>query len=384
MTPTRKTPCANPLIAPLALSALITLQGALYSQPGVRPPHPRPAPPRRPTVAIPAQPSQARPPASRPATPPAPKAAPARPHPSRQAAPPKAPWVRPPVTAKGPARHDVPPGKARPPIVIGEPPPGKRGPGKVPPRPTPPHLPRPKPQPPHHPRPKPPRPHPDRFRKDVLLALRRLDVKATSASVSQNVTNTSVTVAPAPAPNVNVTVNPYVAAAPAPNPYAVTLPAPAAPAPPAEPVVLVPSDPAQPTGPAVSLGVRSRAQAGAAVQGEAEEVQRTRTIRLANATKQAVTVYVRYRAFNEEGELDWHPGSGEEVLKFELSAGGSADVKDGDWLVHASRARIWARGGGMKWDRFRDTDLPLVPEVDERGEGGYAAAATETFVFTIR
>lgn len=239
--------------------------------------------------------------------------------------------------------------------------------------------------------------HSDHFRRHVLDALRRgrITIINNNTVVNQNVNNTNVntTVVSPPfvAPNVPV-FNPY--AMPfggGGGSYSVSFPPLPPPGPLPDPVVVVPDNPDQPRGPAVGLGVTTpRAAAGATADGEEEKepLQTTRTIRLHNTTAEPVTVYVQYRAFDEEGALAWHPGEPDgdqnRALKVEVPAKDSVEVMDGDWVVHATRARIWARNKSTRWERFRDTNLPIVPEVNERGEGGYRMASPEAFIFTLR
>jgi hypothetical protein len=124
--------------------------------------------------------------------------------------------------------------------------------------------------------------------------------------------------------------------------------------------------------------------------GLADEVtawQETRYLRVFNASPQKITVWVQFEAKTDDGQWQWvpaEPGNADQVISFEVDANQAVDLQQGDWRVNARRVRIWARSAAGEWNRFRDADLWLVPEVNPDGEHGYDAAEVQTFNFTVR
>jgi hypothetical protein len=159
---------------------------------------------------------------------------------------------------------------------------------------------------------------------------------------------------------------------------------------PCGPAVVYPCDPATPDGPGVVCSVDpatvdSGQDAGETADNEApvDAVwHTTRNLRVSNGAKEKIKVKVQYEAVDASDQAGWFPQApedGKRALEFELQPGEVANLQDGDWRVNASRVRIWAEGGGQQWQQFRDRDLELVPERDDRGTPGYAAAEAQTF-----
>src|SRR5262249_36600818 len=121
---------------------------------------------------------------------------------------------------------------------------------------------------------------------------------------------------------------------------------------------------------------------------EAEETpwQTTRYIRVANATKEKLTVYLQVKTQDESEEWVWYPAQpgADDVLAFELEPGQAADLSDGDWAVNGSRVRLWAASASREYLAFRDKDLWLVPETNDEGYHGYESADVQTFEVAIR
>jgi hypothetical protein len=114
-----------------------------------------------------------------------------------------------------------------------------------------------------------------------------------------------------------------------------------------------------------------------------EKKQTTRRLRLRNATKAKIVVLVQYRCKTEDNKEKWFPsakpdGDEKTAMRYEIPAGKTVEVKDNDWPVHASKARVWAEGGGKNWYQFKDNDLDLVPEKDEEDKHAYNATVPQT------
>jgi hypothetical protein len=111
--------------------------------------------------------------------------------------------------------------------------------------------------------------------------------------------------------------------------------------------------------------------------------QDTRFLRVHNATDGKLKVWVQYETKTDAGDWVWSPaapGDPDQALSFEVDPGATVDLQDGDWRVNARRARIWAQSETGEWNRFRETDLWLVPETDHV----YEAPEAQTFLFTVR
>jgi hypothetical protein len=111
--------------------------------------------------------------------------------------------------------------------------------------------------------------------------------------------------------------------------------------------------------------------------------QDTRFLRIYNATDGKLKVWVQYETKTDAGDWVWSPaapGDPSQALSLEVNPGETVDLQDGDWRLNARRVRIWARSDTGEWNRFRETDLWLVPEEDHL----YDAPEVQTFLFTVR
>jgi len=132
-------------------------------------------------------------------------------------------------------------------------------------------------------------------------------------------------------------------------------------------------------------------EGSAVVLASQEEIasvkQLSRYLRVANSSKNAVTVSVLYETATSEG-MQWYPAQGDQEewkpLEVSLEPGEVVDLKDGNWKLNASRVRIWATGESRAWERFKQEDLWLVPEVDDAGNHSYRAPEPDVFVYSIR
>jgi hypothetical protein len=118
----------------------------------------------------------------------------------------------------------------------------------------------------------------------------------------------------------------------------------------------------------------------------AKVVQTTRILRVANATDKKVSFRIRYEAPGPDGAPVWLPAKPADVITVkDVLPGHAMDLSRGDWPVNATRVRVWAEAvSGKVWDRFREEDLVLVPEVDAEGKHTYEAPAPDVLVFTVR
>lgn len=158
------------------------------------------------------------------------------------------------------------------------------------------------------------------------------------------------------------------------------------------PVLCVPVDEGVPGGSGLAMAVDpatvadTSADDGQAEGSEESAWQTTRSLRVANATKEKVTVYVRVRAQNDDEEWVWYPGQpgGDKVLAYDLKPGQTLDLTDQGWKVNGSRVRLWAKSASRQYAAFRDKDLWLVPETEADGTHGYSSPEVQTFEVAIR
>jgi len=113
-----------------------------------------------------------------------------------------------------------------------------------------------------------------------------------------------------------------------------------------------------------------------------------RHLLIGNASKEKVTVHVQYLTQDENGNWVWLPGDPEnatESVTFELEPDQYGDAFDGDWRIQAARVRIWAESeSGQKWEKHKDSDFLLVPEVDAEGIPTYMAPEMGTVKWIVK
>ena len=112
----------------------------------------------------------------------------------------------------------------------------------------------------------------------------------------------------------------------------------------------------------------------------------TRYLRVGNDTNETVDVFVQYLAETEQGQK-WFPvdpATSDDAITVTLSHGETADIKEGDWRVNASRVRIWAKSPTQEWSMFKKIkDLPVVPETDDAGANTYVSNDLQVFNWTV-
>ena len=112
----------------------------------------------------------------------------------------------------------------------------------------------------------------------------------------------------------------------------------------------------------------------------------TRYLRVGNDSKEKVTVSLQYKTDTADGPK-WFPADPaadpNQAVQITLAPGEVADIKEGDWRLNASNVRIWAKSDTQEWNMFKDKDLPLVPETDDKGANTYAANDLQVFNWTV-
>jgi hypothetical protein len=111
----------------------------------------------------------------------------------------------------------------------------------------------------------------------------------------------------------------------------------------------------------------------------------TRYLRVHNDTGENLRVYIQYYTPGDQGRWRWLPGdlkapSSGQFVMVECPKDGQTEVQDRDTRVDASRVRVWAISeSGKKWEDFRDKDLEVVPERNDKDEPSYLAAIRQTY-----
>jgi hypothetical protein len=155
------------------------------------------------------------------------------------------------------------------------------------------------------------------------------------------------------------------------------------------PTMCCPVDGDDPDGAALVLSLDPGSVDAASDDGQDQEEtpwQTSRYIRVANATKEKITLYLQVRTQNEEDDWLWYPAApgADEALSFELAPGQAAQLSDGDWPINGNRVRLWAESKTQQYLAFRDKDLWLVPEIDCEGYHDYQSPDVQTFEVAIR
>jgi hypothetical protein len=116
---------------------------------------------------------------------------------------------------------------------------------------------------------------------------------------------------------------------------------------------------------------------------EREDVFTRRFLKVKNDADVAMKVFVQYRGFADKkwAWLPADPSASQNALVYNLQPGQEALVEHDSQKVAASRVRVWAVAQGQNWLDYRDQDLWIVPEVDQRGEHRYLATEMKTFTF---
>jgi hypothetical protein len=130
-----------------------------------------------------------------------------------------------------------------------------------------------------------------------------------------------------------------------------------------------------PSAPATTVSSASSNYGAGITAQSADEAIALRYVDVKNDTREAVTFWVQYCTVDDQGQWVWR--STERPLKLEVKAGETRSVRDSqNERIQAAYVRIWAESAsGLKWEQFKDTDLPVVGEENPD--------QTPTFVFTV-
>ncbi len=193
-----------------------------------------------------------------------------------------------------------------------------------------------------------------------------------SAAVSQEVIQQAAEPAAlAPAPMEAPYPVPYPVPYPA-NPYE----APSTPAYPANPYET-------PSTPAYSASTAAPAVA----EVSSPQLQYCRLLKVANQTKEPLTVYLRYETLDKDNEWIWVTGSDEKdgwLGPYKIAPGQSVHLKHQGVMVFACRAILLARDSSGRAVTAATGDDRWVVEENAEGERAYLADEVETYVWRIR
>jgi len=96
-------------------------------------------------------------------------------------------------------------------------------------------------------------------------------------------------------------------------------------------------------------------------------------------------VFVQFRGLDDK-KWSWipaDPNDSKDALVYDLKAGQEMFLEHKGSKLSASRVRIWGVAESQTWFDFRDQDLWVVPEMDQRGEHRYLATEMKTFTFVF-
>lgn len=122
-----------------------------------------------------------------------------------------------------------------------------------------------------------------------------------------------------------------------------------------------------------------------AEDGEREQVFTRRFLKVKNDSTESIKVFVQYRGM-EEKKWVWIPADpteSQDALVYDLKPGQEMYIIHKGRKVEASRVRVWGVGEKANWFDYRDQDLWVVPEIDQRGEHRYQATQMGTFSFVF-
>lgn len=155
---------------------------------------------------------------------------------------------------------------------------------------------------------------------------------------------------------------------------------------PSAPATDGPTSATQPSYPATSANSDTTEPASES-EAQNNSVQYLRQLRVVNNSGEKVTVYVQYCTLDNKDKESWLPADPRKTLDaaaFTLEPGQAKLLKHDNEVISANRVRIWAASATGSWKEFRDRDLWLVPEKDEKGEHYYTAEQIQTSTVTIR
>lgn len=133
--------------------------------------------------------------------------------------------------------------------------------------------------------------------------------------------------------------------------------------------------------PAIATGANGKDN----VEGEVEQVFTSRFVKVKNDTAEPMKVFLQFRGQTDKkwAWLPADPSDSKDALVYDLKPGQEMYLEAKGSKVAASRVRIWGEAASQTWFDFRDQDLWVVPEMDQRGEHRYLATEMKTFTFVF-
>jgi len=135
--------------------------------------------------------------------------------------------------------------------------------------------------------------------------------------------------------------------------------------------------------PAIAQGANGKSNVE---EGEVEQVFTKRFLKVKNDSGMPMKVFVQYRGQDDNKKWAWlpaDPNDSKDALVFDLAVGEETFLQHKGSKLSASRVRIWGVAAEQNWFDFRDQDLWVVPEMDQRGEHRYQATEMRTFTFVF-
>jgi hypothetical protein len=115
--------------------------------------------------------------------------------------------------------------------------------------------------------------------------------------------------------------------------------------------------------------------------------QSQRLLKIRNDSGSKLTVYVQYRTYADDGTWAWYPNDpsqSDRAQACEIEPGAETYLSNAGTTICASRVRLWAvSNSGSQWLDAKDSDLWLVPEIDDAGYHAYLAPEMGTFLYTF-
>ena len=134
--------------------------------------------------------------------------------------------------------------------------------------------------------------------------------------------------------------------------------------------------------PAIARGQDGQDNVG---DGEKESVFTRRFLKVKNDSDEPMKVFVQYRGMDDK-KWAWFPvdpSEAKDALVYDLKPGQEMYLMHKESKLSASRVRIWGEAESQNWLDFRDQDLWVVPEMDQRGEHRYLSTEMKTFTFVF-
>jgi hypothetical protein len=120
-------------------------------------------------------------------------------------------------------------------------------------------------------------------------------------------------------------------------------------------------------------------------QAEKESVFTRRFVKVKNDTDATVKVHLQYRGMDDKKWV-WapaDPSDSQDSVVYNLKPGQEMFLEHNGSKVSASRIRLWGASESQTWNDYKDMDLWVVPEMDQRGEHRYQATEMKTFTFVF-